>query len=400
MSRKDRQPFDRTLKSLSATGFFISAQQQMINPVIGIYANESLRVSPALVGYIFTLFSLSSLLTKLSSFMITTRRRVANPLFVSGLLISVFAPVGYVLVEDYVALLILRIVHGAAFAYDTVLMLTVAGHTQDKNELLNAIQRYTTFLAVGLTAGPVIGTASVSLFGVRQTLLASSAMGVGAFITGFRSVRLVFDKSDTPTSTSSKQSTLKPLRDRVLIYTSLAYLSYNIAYGGVLAFSPLIARKEIGLTENLITVLFFLYYFSALLSRAMLSKLISRIKVQTVYQLILLISAVGALLIAVFRSPAVFASGYVLMAVAHGLSFPLSTLIIARHYENDAARLTANSILMSMWDAGMMVGPLVSSAFLAIIPLNFVLIPMVVFPVAGCLFMILVSGTLDKYSRK
>ncbi|MEM4716161.1 MAG: MFS transporter [Candidatus Caldarchaeum sp.] len=396
MSRDDKHQSDKTVNSLSATGFFISAQQQMVNPVIGIYANETLNVSPALVGYIFTVFSLSSLATKLSSFFIMSRKKVVNPLFVSGLLISVLAPVGYVAVDDYTVLLLLRIIHGAAFAYDTVLMLTIAGHNSDRNNLLRAIQRYTTFLAVGLTVGPIVGTVLVWIVGIRDTILASSLMGLGAFLTGLRAARQTLNEPTQDYSGTSANALVKQLKDRVLASTSLAYLSYNIAYGGVLAFSPLIARREVGLSESMVTVMFFLYYVSALSARSTMSTLISRMKVQTVYVSILLISAVGAVFIAASRNPFVFASGYVLMAVAHGLSFPLSSLIIARRFENSSLRLTANSVLMSMWDTGMMLGPVVCSASLVFVPLDQVLLPMTVFPLAGILMMTMASASLDR----
>uniref|UniRef100_A0A7J3VTW6 MFS transporter n=1 Tax=Caldiarchaeum subterraneum TaxID=311458 RepID=A0A7J3VTW6_CALS0 len=392
--REDKHQSDRIVNSLSATGFFISAQQQMVNPVIGIYANETLHVSPALVGYIFTFFSLSSLATKLSSFFIMSRKKVVNPLFVSGLLISVLAPVGYVAVDDYTVLLLLRIIHGAAFAYDTVLMLTIAGLNSDRNNLLRAIQRYTTFLAVGLTVGPIVGTVLVLLLGVRDTILASSLMGLGAFLTGLRAAGLALKEPAQDYSGTSAKALVKQLKDRVLASTSLAYLSYNIAYGGVLAFSPLIARREVGLSESMVTVMFFLYYVSALSARSTMSTLISRVKVQRVYVAILLVSAVGAFFIAASRNSFVFASGYVLMAVAHGLSFPLSSLIIARRFENSSLRLTANSVLMSMWDTGMMLGPVICSASLVFVALDHVLLPMAVFPLAGCLLMI--TASLDR----
>ncbi|MEM2035726.1 MAG: hypothetical protein QXL42_06250, partial [Candidatus Caldarchaeum sp.] len=98
--------------------------------------------------------------------------------------------------------------------------------------------------------------------------------------------------------------------------------------------------------------------------------------------------------IAASRNSFVFASGYVLMAVAHGLSFPLSSLIIARRFENSSLRLTANSVLMSMWDTGMMLGPVICSASLVFVALDHVLLPMAVFPLAGCLLMI--TASLDR----
>ncbi|MEM2871448.1 MAG: MFS transporter, partial [Candidatus Caldarchaeum sp.] len=290
----------------------------------------------------------------------------------------------------------LRIIHGAAFAYDTVLMLTIAGHNSDRNNLLRAIQRYTTFLAVGLTVGPIVGTVLVWIVGIRDTILASSLMGLGAFLTGLRAARQTLNEPTQDYSGTSANALVKQLKDRVLASTSLAYLSYNIAYGGVLAFSPLIARREVGLSESMVTVMFFLYYVSALSARSTMSTLISRMKVQTVYVSILLISAVGAVFIAASRNPFVFASGYVLMAVAHGLSFPLSSLIIARRFENSSLRLTANSVLMSMWDTGMMLGPVVCSASLVFVPLDQVLLPMTVFPLAGILMMTMASASLDR----
>jgi predicted MFS family arabinose efflux permease len=399
MFSDDKNNVEKTLNNLSAAGFFISTQQQMINPVIGLYANEVLQVQPALVGYIFTFFSFSSLLIKLGSYFIVKWRRIVYPLFVPGLLISVLAPLGYVLARNYALLLALRIVHGAAFAFDTVLMLTIAGHRSDGTSLLKAIQRYTTFLAVGLTTGPIIGTFTVSLLGVGNTIMLSSLMGVGAFFTGFKTAKTVLADNSVIDTEKTGGKTASQLKDRVLAITSFGYLSYNISYGGVLAFSPLIARRELGFSESLVTIMFLIYYMSALLARASLSRLLKRLKAETIYEVILLASAIGVVFIALLRDPFIFASGYVLMAMAHGLSFPLSSLIVAQHFKNDQVRLTANSVLMSMWDTGMMLGPLICSVFLSFLPLNQVLVPLVMFPLAGCLIMALTPFSIDKESR-
>jgi predicted MFS family arabinose efflux permease len=171
MVRKDSYSLVNTL---SVTGALISAQQQMVNPLLGIYVNEYLNVTPSLVGYVFTLFSLSALLTKFFNFLISRNEKVIRIMFVFGLFVNSIAPVGYAFTNDYSTLLFLRIVHGVAFAYDTVLMLTIAGHENGRNDVSRAIYRYTTFLALGLTAGPVAGTMSVMAFGVKNTILVSA----------------------------------------------------------------------------------------------------------------------------------------------------------------------------------------------------------------------------------
>jgi len=90
-------------------------------------------------------------------------------MFVLGVIVNSIAPAGYAFTADYAALLLfLRIVHGVAFAYDTVLMLTIAGN--GRNNVSRAIHRYTTFLALELTAGPVVGALPVMAVGVKKRI--------------------------------------------------------------------------------------------------------------------------------------------------------------------------------------------------------------------------------------
>jgi predicted MFS family arabinose efflux permease len=381
MVRKDSYSLVNTL---SVTGALISAQQQMVNPLLGIYVNEYLNVTPSLVGYVFTLFSLSALLTKFFNFLISRNEKVIRIMFVFGLFVNSIAPVGYAFTNDYSTLLFLRIVHGVAFAYDTVLMLTIAGHENGRNDVSRAIYRYTTFLALGLTAGPVAGTMSVMAFGVKNTILVSAFLGTCALVIGY-GVEKHIPKVEKTEITMSIRSMARQLSNGPLLTAAAAYLSYNIAYGAVLAYSPLIARKEIGLSENIVTVLFLVYYSSALISRAILSRLLPKFKIYVFYAVILAVSAAGTFLIATVRSPVLFSVGYFIMAVGHGTTFPLSSLIVATRYGDSLVRLVANSVVMSMWDAGMMLGPIISSLFLIFMPLDMVLGPMVFFPIAGCL---------------
>jgi len=379
-----RQNNYSVVNMLSVTGALISAQQQIVNPILGIYVNEYLNISPSLVGYVFTIFSFSALMTKIFNFLINRNEKIIRIMFIFGLLVNSVVPVGYVFTAEYATLLFLRLAHGAAFAYDTVLMLTIAGQENGKTDVSRAIYRYTTFLALGLTVGPVVGTLSVMAFGIKNTILASALVGVGALVTGYKTGKHIPQVKNMEI-TSFFKTMARELGNGPLLTAATAYLSYNIAYGAVLAYSPLIARKEMGLSENIVTVLFLVYYSSALFSRAILSSLLPSFRIYIFYAIILAISAAGTLLISTMRSPILFSAGYFIMAIGHGMSFPLSSMIVALRYEDNLVRLVANSVVMSMWDAGMMLGPIISSLLLAIMPLDMVLVPMVFFPLAGCL---------------
>jgi len=81
-------------------------------------------------------------------------------------------------------------------------------------------------------------------------------------------------------------------------------------------------------------------------------------------------------------SLALFILGFELTAFGHGFIFPLTALVVAKTIPPEL-RMLGNSIYLSSWDAGLMIGPLVSSALTAALPLRETIAVMAITPMIG-----------------
>ena len=78
--------------------------------------------------------------------------------------------------------------------------------------------------------------------------------------------------------------------------------------------------------------------------------------------------AVGIFVAGLAPTPWLFIAGVYLVAIAHGLTFPL-TAVITAHVIPPNFRIIGNSIYLTSWDIGNLFGPIVVASILYFAPL-------------------------------
>lgn len=173
-----------------------------------------------------------------------------------------------------------------------------------------------------------------------------------------------------PSSSRPKASYLRALyHNDGLRLSTIIYLCYTIAFGVILAYAPIVAKLDLNIPEVGITSLFFGYFAITLICRASLMRILRIISLPRLLMLSLSAAAAGIFTMGISTSLALFVLGFELTALGHGFIFPITAMIVAKTIPPEL-RLLGNSIYLSSWDAGLMIGPLISSGLTAVLPLR------------------------------
>ncbi len=368
---------------LAFTGFIVTTSGQMSAPILSLYALSYLNASTREIGLIFSAFSLSSFIVRLLVGLIFSGDFIMKALVI-GLGVNSLSMLIYVFAPDVSALVTIRTIHGAAFAFDVTTMLTlstlVASNTK---EVSASLSKYTTGVALGLMLGPAIGTFTVSALGLRDTLIVSGIASIPAIISGLSLFSLLRGICIWPVSSRPKSSDLKMLfHSEGLRLSTLIYLCYTSAYGVVLAYAPIVGKLDLHIPEEGITSLFFGYFAITLICRALLPKILERISVHRLLIMSLVAASLGLFTMGISVSSLFFVIGFELTALGHGFIFPLTAMIVAKTISPEL-RMLGNSIYLSSWDAGLMMGPLIASALTAYIPLRLTIAVTTIAPILG-----------------
>lgn len=368
---------------LALTGFIVTTSGQMSAPILSLYALSHLQASTAEIGLIFSIFSLSSLVVRLLMGLFFSGDFLMKAL-VAGLIVNSCSMLSYAVAPNVPALIGVRTIHGAAFAFDVTTMLTLSSLVASSDqEVSSSVSKYTTGVALGLMLGPAIGTLTVSALGLRYTLVAAGIASIPAIIAAsvlFRESRgiCIWPSSSRPSTKDLKAL----LHNDGLRLSTLIYLCYTVAYGVVLAYAPVVGKLDLQMREESITLLFFGYFAITLICRASLPKILGKISITQLLIISLSAAAAGLFTMGISLSLALFVLGFELTALGHGFIFPLTAMIVAKTITPEL-RMLGNSIYLSSWDAGLMIGPLFSSTLTYSLPLRETIAVMALTPVIG-----------------
>jgi MFS family permease len=355
---------------LAFTGFIVTTSGQMSSPILSLYAYSHLGASTAEIGLVFSIFSVSSLVVRVLMGLLFSGDFLLKALVV-GLFVNSCSMLTYAFAPNVPVLIVVRAIHGAAFAFDVTTMLTLSSLVASSDEeAAVSLNRYTTGVALGLMLGPALGTLSVSALGLRDTLTAAGIASIPAVFAASMLYRVSRGISILPSSSRPKASDLRPLyHSEGLRLSTIIYLCYTVAYGVILAYAPIVGKLDLKIPEVGITSLFFGYFAITLLCRASLMRMLRVISLPRLLMLSLSAAAAGVFTMGVSSSLALFILGFELTAIGHGFIFPITAMIVAKTIPPEL-RMLGNSVYLSSWDAGLMIGPLISSGLAAVLPLR------------------------------
>ena len=356
----------------------------MIQPIVPIYLYHDLGASEQAVGVITALMAFTSVFLRVPCAVCIKGRKILAAT-VLGLGLNAFSLFGYGLSWSPLIFAVFRAVHGAAIALNYTLLLSLSSMIAQDDRLDEAVTGYTISLALGLWLGPAFGTVLRSFIGLREFMFAASTLAIISVLGGL--VLLIDLRKTWPKTVSSERLSLRDLMKPVNINASLIFLSFIFAFGALSAYAPIKAKLELGLTDQVIMLLFTLYFFIVFVMRLLLlkaRKLRSSIGALKLLALSLGIGGLGLIILGLGWNFPLFVLGLCLAGSAHGMVFPLTASLIAKETPPQL-RVVGNSIYLTSSDLGNLLGPVFVSGMLGFTSLSISLAAASIPPLLGLL---------------
>ncbi|MDQ1279788.1 MAG: hypothetical protein QG670_1050 [Thermoproteota archaeon] len=397
-----------TILTLSIMGFTFSAANLMLNPIISIYARDYAGASIQEIGLIISAFSMIAMFSKpLLGFFVTGKKILWMPIL--GLSLMIISPFAMTLIVTPAALIFWRLIQGLGNALIWTPLLTLIAIISSRKQLQQNISSYTTITSVGMAFGPMIGTFSNSIFGIKNTFLCASVIAIIGLLISTKVIRNrknIFSNEGFKDSGSKFSSTdLKAvLSNKTIRLPFISYLANSFVYSILVAYGTIYAIS-LGINENLIPLLFVGYNVIVLATRFFLRRIMRTIDKKNLL-IIALVNTVCMMVIMSFANTLVFILAFALLGFSHGIIYPLGAMFVAESIDTKNLGV-ANAFYTTMWDVGNFIGPAASSQ--VIVAANNSIPPALLFstslPIVGLILNFVwrektVSKSLDKESEK
>jgi MFS family permease len=358
----------RQQRLLNYTTFTLTLSYEIIEPILPVYIYAVLRASESEVGILISLTAVASAFSRIPSSMLAVKRNALRML-VLGIALNTVALLGYAVSTTSWMLGVFRVLQGITFALSYTLTLSLASLIIAPGEARKAIADYTVYVALGLWTGPAIGVVLSYLVDLRMLMASAALISLIAIFLG-----VAFAKARPPLWEEAyyskiTSSLIKDILRKPLLLPTLLYFLYSITIGGVFAYGPLKASIELGIPDHFILAIFTGYYLITYITRTILSRHVGRIDLIRFLKVSMVSCAAGALIAGLAPNTPLFIIGLYLVAMAHGLTFPLTAAITA-HVIRPNLRILGNSIYLASWDVGNLFGPIIVALLLHAIPLS------------------------------
>jgi MFS family permease len=368
----------RQQRLLNYTTFTLTLSYEIIEPILPVYIYAVLGASESEVGILISLTAVASAFSRIPSSMLAVKRNALRML-VLGIALNTVALLGYAVSTTSWMLGVFRVLQGVTFALNYTLTLSLASLIIAPEEARRSVADYTVYVALGLWTGPAIGVALSYLMNPRMLMASAALISLIAIFLG-----AAFAKTRPPLWEEAyyskiTSSMVKDILREPLLLPTILYFLYSITIGGVFAYGPLKASIKLGISDHLILAIFTGYYLITYITRTILSRYMSRIDIVRFLKVSMASCAAGALIAGLASSTPLFIIGLYLIAMAHGLTFPLTAAIMA-HVIRPNLRILGNSIYLASWDVGNLFGAIIVALLLHAIPLSTAFASLCIYP--------------------
>jgi MFS family permease len=348
--------------------FFAVSSFSLISPILSIYAKDFINASIIEIGIITSVFFVASSSIKLPLGILGGGRRTPI-LFTISLFLLFIVPLTYVLIDSWVGLVIVRLIHGIAFALVITISYILVPLTVREQLRHQAVATFSVLAGMGLLTGSGVGTLIVALGDLKYVFYIAAILGVPGFILGsIFSYRLYsieskwFLLNDEGKGLNLRKRFVSVISNKPFLISFFSCFSYFFVLGAVLAYAPLYARYSLDLSYFIVTAMFFGLYITTTLTRLSLGKLISN-RIMTKTSLLLLAGVLSIILIAMAvlsNYSYLFILGIILFGIPQGVILPVGAMMVSESVR-PTEHVLANSFYLVAWDIGFALGPILTS---------------------------------------
>jgi MFS family permease len=285
------------------TGFYF------LIPALPPYAATT-GAGPASVGLVIGIYSIAAIAVRLTTASLLDRYG-RKPFLLAGLALYVAASLSYPLVGTFPMLLVLRVLHGGAWAWVTTAFGSLVSDLAPAERRGEGIGYWGLAPTVAMAVGPFLGSILLARAGYTAVFAGTAAFGLLA-LGGSLLIREPQRGEEASAGPRFALPSVSLTPAATLFFSSLSY-------GALIAFLPI----ELVEAPGRAGMFFSIYAVSILVSRPFAGKLSDRFGRSAVIHPGLALGAVGTLLIGLAREPLFLVVSAVLYGVGiAGFSFP------------------------------------------------------------------------------
>jgi len=347
-------------------GFSYIASSSVIAPILSIYVKDNVSASVEIVGLVTAIFFIASALAKTSLGVFAGGKKTITFLLFAFAIFSI-CPALYPLTHNVIVLIVLRATQGFAYAFIGTASLILAALAIPSVERDKGVGTYTASLSLGLLAGPAITTFSIPLFGVQNTFYFACLIGfVGVFAAFFLNKKISsIEKNWQIISLDVNREALKSkisaiTRNRMFDMAFIGNFAFFILFGVILAYAPLYAKDKLKFSDELVSILFLLYYMATTVTRLSIGRIVRRVSKAMLIIFSTIFAALFSFALVIFVDNLIFAGIFASIGAIQGVLFPVGSMLIAE-YVQPSRNILANSLYMMGIDVGQGIAPLITA---------------------------------------
>ena len=332
--------------------FLLNFSFTLIVPLLPLYLSERFSATNDTIGMALAGYTLMALLIRpFSGYVVDNYPRKAVLLVCNFFFFVLFF--GYIVAGSLTLFTIFRTLHGAPFGATTVAASTVAIDVLPSSRRTEGIGYYGLSNNLATALGPVLAIYMLQAF--RGDFIALFWVS-----TAFSFAGLVIDSSiKLPVREFRPEKRVISL-DRFFLLKgwreALAILCYSFSYGVVSTYVAIYGKEELGMTGG--TGIFFsLFAVGLIVSRLTGAKALRQNRVTYNASVGTVIAMIGYLVFAAFHNQIGYFASAFIIGLGNGHMYPAFQNMFINLAEN-SQRGTANSSILTSWDAGLGLGVL------------------------------------------
>ena len=333
--------------------FLVHFSFMLIVPLLPLYLSETFGATKDTIGMVLTGYTVMALIVRpFSGFMVDSFPRKTVLVICGFFFFALFA--GYLAAGSLVAFAIFRTLHGAPFGATTVAASTVAIDVSPSSRRGEAIGYYGLSNNLAMALGPALAVVLLGAFNGNY-----KALFWVSLVTSF--IGLLLDLSiKLPTRDFVPEKKVISL-DRFFLLggwrEAIGIACFAFSYGILSTYVAIYGKEELGITGG--TGLFFgLCAIGLITSRLTGAHALRENRVSRNASMGMCVSIFGYLLFAALHNPIGYYGAALIIGLGNGHMYPaFQTMFI--NLAPNSQRGTANSSILTSWDAGVGLGVLI-----------------------------------------
>jgi len=346
-----------TVLNLSLVTFLVLLGLSMVSPILPTYA-ENFQVSYTLVGFVVSAFAITRMLLDMPAGLLS-RRYDKKKIMIAGLLLISVSSVLAGFAQDYITLVIARMIEGAGSALYVTTATVFLAQISGEEKRGQWMSLYMGLLLLGAIFGPTFGGIIAAIYDIRAPFFAYAIVtGLGVLPT------LVLPKLANSGNVSSSLNLREIGRDMrqvlsnpsFLLVTFAVFTMFLLRTGVRTTLVPLFAANNLGMDEFSIGLILTVGAITTAITIVPMGKISDRIGRKIPLAICLIFSAGATLLIPLSTDLQTLIIALAVYGAVIGLSGPGAA------YVTDVSPQDKLEISMGLYrmisDFGFVVGPL------------------------------------------